>query len=39
MVFLAQFILSMCMGYIVSIIGTTTTIVSFAAIIGLSGAI
>jgi len=39
MVSLAQFILSMRMGYIVCIIGTTKTIFSFAAIIGLCGAI
>jgi len=39
MVFLAQFVLSMYMGYIVSIFGTTITVVSFAAILGLCGAI
>jgi solute carrier family 45 protein 1/2/4 len=39
MVFLAQFILSMCMGSIVSFFGTTTTVVSVAAILSLFGAI
>jgi solute carrier family 45 protein 1/2/4 len=39
MVFLAQFILSLCMGSLVSLFGTTTTVVSFAAILSLFGAI
>jgi solute carrier family 45 protein 1/2/4 len=39
MVFLAQFILSMCMGSVVSLFGTTTTVISVAAILSLFGAI
>lgn len=39
MVFLAQFILSMFMGFIVSLFGTTTTVVSVAAILSFFGAI
>ncbi|KDR22503.1 proton-associated sugar transporter A [Zootermopsis nevadensis] len=39
MVFLAQFILSMCMGSIVSLFGTTTTVVGVAAILSFFGAI
>jgi solute carrier family 45 protein 1/2/4 len=39
MVFLAQFILSMFMGFIVSFFGTTTTVVSVAAILSFCGAI
>jgi solute carrier family 45 protein 1/2/4 len=39
MVFLAQFLLSMCMGFIVSFFGTTTTVVTVAAILSFFGAI
>ncbi|XP_050294131.1 proton-associated sugar transporter A isoform X2 [Anthonomus grandis grandis] len=39
MVFLAQFILSMCMGTIVSLTGTTTAVVSVATALAFFGAI
>jgi solute carrier family 45 protein 1/2/4 len=39
MVFLAQFVLSMFMGFFVSFFGTTTTVVSVAAILSFFGAI
>ncbi|KAL5285106.1 hypothetical protein ACFFRR_007070 [Megaselia abdita] len=39
MVFLAQFILSICMGTIVSISGTTTAVVAVAAFLAFCGAI
>ncbi|XP_068081751.1 membrane-associated transporter protein [Anabrus simplex] len=39
MVFLAQFILSVCMGSIVSAAGTTTAVVSVASFLSLCGAI
>lgn len=39
MVFLAQFILSMCMGTIVSCTGTTTAVVSVASFLAFCGAI
>ncbi|XP_022909420.1 membrane-associated transporter protein [Onthophagus taurus] len=39
MVFLAQFILSICMGTIVNISGTTTAVVSVASVLALCGAI
>ncbi|XP_018575326.1 proton-associated sugar transporter A [Anoplophora glabripennis] len=39
MVFLAQFLLSICMGSIVSAVGTTTVVVSVASILSLLGAI
>lgn len=39
MVFLAQFILSICMGTIVSLSGTTTAVVAVAAFLALCGAI
>lgn len=39
MVFLAQFILSMCMGSIVKWSGTTTAVVSMASFLSLCGAI
>ncbi|XP_069687026.1 membrane-associated transporter protein [Periplaneta americana] len=39
MVFLAQFFLSVCMGSIVSFFGTTTTVVSVAALLSFFGAI
>ncbi|KAG5866760.1 hypothetical protein JTB14_019953 [Gonioctena quinquepunctata] len=39
MVFLAQFILSVCMGTIVSVSGTTTAVVSVASALALFGAI
>lgn len=39
MVFMAQFILSLCMGTIVSWTGTTTAVVSVAAVLALCGAI
>lgn len=39
MVFLAQFILSMCMGTIVSYSGTTTAVVAVASCLAFFGAI
>lgn len=39
MVFLAQFILSVCMGYIVNVFGTTTAVVSVASALAFCGAI
>ncbi|XP_044258362.1 proton-associated sugar transporter A [Tribolium madens] len=39
MVFLAQFILSMCMGYIVNAVGTTTAVVVVASSLAFCGAI
>lgn len=39
MVFLAQFILSMCMGTIVTVTGTTTAVVSVASTLALFGSI
>lgn len=39
MVFLAQFILSMCMGTIVNTTGTTTAVVSVASTLAFFGAI
>lgn len=39
MVFLAQFILSMCMGMIVKIAGTTTAVISTASFLSFCGAI
>jgi solute carrier family 45 protein 1/2/4 len=39
MVFLAQFILSMFMGFFVSLFGTTTTVVSMSAILSFFAAI
>ncbi|EDW81615.2 uncharacterized protein Dwil_GK10931 [Drosophila willistoni] len=39
MVFLAQFILSMCMGTIVTVSGTTTAVISTASFLSLCGAI
>lgn len=39
MVFLAQFILSLCMGTIVTLSGTTTAVVSMASFLSLCGAI
>lgn len=39
MVFLAQFLLSMCMGSLVSYFGTTTTVVCVAAVLCVFGAI
>lgn len=39
MVFLAQFILSMCMGSIVTSSGTTTAVVSVASFLAFLGAI
>lgn len=39
MVFLAQFVLSICMGSIVSWSGTTTAVVSVAALLSFCGAI
>ncbi|CAG9818045.1 unnamed protein product [Phaedon cochleariae] len=39
MVFLAQFILSLCMGTIVSVTGTTTAVVSVASTLAFFGAI
>ncbi|XP_023703460.1 proton-associated sugar transporter A isoform X2 [Cryptotermes secundus] len=39
MVFLAQFVLSMFMGFFVAFFGTTTTVVSVAAILSFCGAI
>lgn len=39
MVFLAQFILSICMGTIVSLAGTTTAVVSVASFLAFCGAI
>ena len=39
MVFLAQFILSMCMGTIVSVSGTTTAVVSTASFLSFCGAL
>ena len=39
MVFLAQFILSICMGTIVSVSGTTTAVVSVASFLSFCGAI
>lgn len=39
MVFLAQFILSICMGTIVSWTGTTTAVVSVAAFLSFCGAL
>lgn len=39
MVFLAQFILSMCMGTVVSVTGTTTAVVSVASFLAFCGAI
>ncbi|XP_060526488.1 proton-associated sugar transporter A isoform X2 [Cylas formicarius] len=39
MVFLAQFVLSMCMGTIVSASGTTTAVVAVASILALFGAV
>lgn len=39
MVFLAQFILSICMGTIVKLSGTTTAVVSVASFLSLCGAI
>ncbi|CAH0554062.1 unnamed protein product [Brassicogethes aeneus] len=39
MVFLAQFILSICMGTIVSVSGTTTAVVSVASLLAFFGAI
>lgn len=39
MVFLAQFILSICMGSIVSWTGTTTAVISVAAFLSFCGAI
>lgn len=39
MVFLAQFILSICMGTIVTISGTTTAVVSMASFLSLCGAL
>lgn len=39
MVFLAQFILSICMGTIVSITGTTTAVVAVASVLSFVGAV
>lgn len=39
MVFLAQFILSICMGTIVKVSGTTTAVVSVASFLSFCGAI
>lgn len=39
MVFLAQFILSMCMGTIISWSGTTAAVVGVAALLALCGAL
>lgn len=39
MVFLAQFILSMCMGVIVKVTGTTTAVISTASFLSFCGAI
>jgi solute carrier family 45 protein 1/2/4 len=39
MVFLAQFILSVCMGYIVNAAGTTTAVVGVASSLAFCGAI
>jgi solute carrier family 45, member 1/2/4 len=39
MVFLAQFILSLCMGTIVSVTGTTTAVVSVASFLAFCGAL
>lgn len=39
MVFLAQFILSLCMGTIVKLSGTTTAVVSVASFLSFCGAI
>lgn len=39
MVFLAQFLLSMCMGTIVNVSGTTTSVVTMASILAFCGAI
>lgn len=39
MVFLAQFILSMCMGTIVNLTGTTTAVVSVASALSFFGAL
>lgn len=39
MVFLAQFILSICMGTIVSVSGTTAAVVAVAAFLAFCGAI
>jgi solute carrier family 45, member 1/2/4 len=38
MVFLAQFILSICMGTIVSVTGTTTAVVAVASFLAFCGA-
>lgn len=39
MVFLAQFILSICMGSIIAITGTTTAVVGVASFLAILGAI
>lgn len=39
MVFLAQFLLSMCIGSIVNVTGTTTAVVIVASILSLLGAV
>lgn len=39
MVFLAQFILSMCMGVIVKVTGTTTAVISTASFLSFCGAL